>query len=206
MGVVVKSTASGAIGPATTLEVAAKGYPWRARVAADVNAHVKVGRFGTKEAGSVVFASVANAGDTVTISDGTNTTVFTFQAAGNGATGAAVDVAVGASATDSATNLRAAIAANLNVNVTAGGATTTVSVTNDNYTGGSITKSDADNDYAVTQFAGGVAGALATTNDYPLFTAQAVEDHREFLVGADEGVSVRGVTAGSAWVSEIQKA
>lgn len=116
---------------------------------------LKVTPNGVKEAGSVVFAAVADAGDTVTIFDGVATTVFTFAASGNGATGAAVNVAVGASATDSATNLRNAINANLNINVTAGGATTTVSVVNDNLVGGSITKSDADNDYTVTNFSGG---------------------------------------------------
>lgn len=126
----------------------------------------------TKETGSIVFSAVADVGDTVTIFDGRNTTVFTFAATGNGATGAAVNVATGASATDSGNNLRTAINNNTNINVTAGGATTTVSVTNDNYIRGSITKSDADNDYTVTQFTGGsdptiklIAGNVVRTSN-----------------------------------------
>lgn len=109
----------------------------------------------TKETGSIVFSAVADIGDTVTIFDGRNTTVFTFAATGNGLTGSAVNVATGSTATDSANNLRTAINNNAYINVTGGGSTTTVSVTNDNYIGGSITKSDADNDYAVTDFTGG---------------------------------------------------
>ena len=206
MGVLVKNTYKGTIGPSTTFEVAAKLEPWLARVAADVDSYVKAGKFGTKESGSIVFAAVADiTTDSVTIFDGINTTVFNFVTTGDGATGATVTVSIGASATDSATNLRAAINANLNINVTAGGATTTVSVVNDNYTGGSITKVDADNDYVVTNFSGGVAGAVATVNDYPLFVAQ-VDGAREFDVGAGDGLSVRGKTAGNVWVSEIQKA
>jgi hypothetical protein len=113
------------------------------------------------ESGSIVFSSVADNGDTVTIDDGVAAapTVFTFAASGDAAVGAAVDVATGASAEDSATNLRAAIAANTNINVTAGGATTTVSVTNAATPyGGAITKSDGDDDYAVTDFTGGDDG------------------------------------------------
>lgn len=108
----------------------------------------------TLETGQIVFSAVADAGDTVTIYDGQNTTVFTFAATGNGATGAAVDVAHGASATDSGNNLRTAINNNTNIDVTAAGATTTVSLTNNVPFAGSITKSDADNDYAVTNFSG----------------------------------------------------
>jgi hypothetical protein len=108
----------------------------------------------TMESGQIVFSAVADNGDTVTIYDGQNTTVFTFAATGNGATGAAVDVATGASATDSGNNLRTAINNNTNINVTAGGATTTVSIDNEVPFAGSITKSDADNDYAVTNFSG----------------------------------------------------
>jgi hypothetical protein len=50
--------------------------------------------------------------------------------------------------------LRNAINANTNINVTAGGATTTVSVDNEVPFAGSITKSDPDNDYTVTNFSG----------------------------------------------------
>jgi hypothetical protein len=110
---------------------------------------------GVAETGQIAFAAVADNGDTVTISDGVNTTVFTFAASGNGATGAAVNVATGATATDSAQNLEAAILANTNlVGVSASGAAATLTITH-NYTGGSITKSDADNDYTVTNFSGG---------------------------------------------------
>lgn len=108
----------------------------------------------TMEAGSIAFTNVADNGDTVTIYDGQNTTVFTFAATGNGATGAAVNVATGATATDSATNLRAAINANTNINCTGSGAGTTVNIDNEVPFAGSITKSDADNDYTVTNFSG----------------------------------------------------
>jgi hypothetical protein len=108
----------------------------------------------TLETGPIVFSQVADVNDTVTIYDGQNTTVFTFVASGNGAVGAAVDVTRGASATDSGNNLRTAINNNTNINVTAAGATTTVSLTNNVPFAGSITKSDADNDYVVTNFSG----------------------------------------------------
>lgn len=108
----------------------------------------------TMETGQIVFSAVADIGDTVTIYDGQKTTVFTFATSGDSGTGAAVQVARGASATDSGNNLRTAINANTNINVTAGGATTTVSLTNKVPFAGSITKSDADNDYAVTDFSG----------------------------------------------------
>ena len=110
----------------------------------------------TKEAGSIVFSSVADVDDTVTISDGVNTVVFTFKAAGDGATGAAVQVAHGASAAASATNLFNAINNNALLQVTAtNGTPGTVDVVNDLYVDGEITKSDGDNDYAVTDFSGG---------------------------------------------------
>lgn len=117
---------------------------------------------GVSETGSVVFSgAVADNGDTVTISDGVNSTVFTFAASGDAGTGAAVAVATGATPTNSATNLRAAINANLHlVGVTAGGATTTVSVTHAGV-GGAITKSDVDNDYIVTNFSGGILSSIA---------------------------------------------
>lgn len=111
------------------------------------------------ETGSVVFSSVADTNDTVTVNDGTASSVFTFAVAGDAGVGAAVNVAKGVTATDSATNLRAAINANTHIAVEAGGATTTVSLTNlRNWFGGAITKSDGDNDYAVTNFTGGSDG------------------------------------------------
>lgn len=102
------------------------------------------------EVGTVTFNAVADTGDTITINDGTNTPVtYTFGGGGGG------QVVPGASATDSAIALKSAIEAGAqdpylyverssNVlkiwNLVLAG-------------GGAITKSDADNDYTIVNFA-----------------------------------------------------
>lgn len=109
---------------------------------------------GVAEVGSIAFSSVANDADTVIINDGVHTAVtFTF---GDG-TGGTVDK--GSTATNSAQNLKTAIAAKVTAEllaVSATGAAATLTLTNNAAnTGGSITKSDVDNDYTITQFAAG---------------------------------------------------
>lgn len=101
--------------------------------------------------GTVVFSSTADAGDIVTVNDGINTAVaFTFGGGGG-------QVSPGASATNSATNLAAAInnarlAGTLNVLATS--STGTVTLTNLNLVGGSIveTADVVSNNMTVTTF------------------------------------------------------
>ena len=195
MGVTVHNTVKGSIDASTTFEAGPKTYPWRARVYADQDYHVRAGLAGVKETGSIAFAAVADlTGDTVTVNDGVAASVvFTF---GDG-TGGTVNR--GATATDSAQNLKTAIlAAALNVDVTGAGAT--ITIINNNYTGGSISKVDADNDYAVTDFSGGAAGPVATSSSYP----KASKTEVEMEVAAGDVVCVRGTAAsGTAWISEV---
>jgi hypothetical protein len=105
------------------------------------------------EAGTVVWALVAGTGDTFTISDGVKSKTFV----------AGTDFAVGASASDSATNSAAAInlaRVNGQLNVKATASTGTVTITNLNVTGGSITEDvDAGTNFTVTNFTGGDASA-----------------------------------------------
>lgn len=195
MGVTVRNTNKGSIDANTTFEVGPLSYLWRARVYADQDYHVRAGKAGVKETGSIAFAAVADlTGDSVTINDGVNAPVtFTF---GDG-TGGTVNR--GATATDSAQNLKTAIlAAALNVDVTGAGAT--ITIINNNYTGGSISKVDADNDYTVTQFSGGQAGPVATSSSHPAASKTGIE----MEVGAGEVVCVRGTGAnGTVWISEV---
>lgn len=116
------------------------------------------------ETGSVTWSSVADNGDTITVSDGTHTVVFTFAASGNGAVGAAVNVATGGTATTSAQNFKTALNANTTlVGMTAAGAATAITITHAGAanTGGSITKSDGDNDFTVVNFSGGIESSIA---------------------------------------------
>ncbi|MFM7009133.1 MAG: hypothetical protein ACKO0Z_07325 [Betaproteobacteria bacterium] len=101
--------------------------------------------------GKIVFSSVADAGDTVTVNDGATNVTFTFVASG----GAGTNVNVGASATDSATNLATAIAASFgsSIYVYRNGATVNLVHRLSSVAGTGITKSDADNDYTITNFA-----------------------------------------------------
>lgn len=120
---------------------------------------------GTKETGSVVF-TVANAddGDRLTVNDGETSVTFEFD--NNAAvTSGNIAVTIGANEDVTGANLEAAINASvLNVTALYTAGTNTLSITNDNYTGGSITKVDADNDYTVTNFSGGVAPTTVLTN------------------------------------------
>lgn len=100
--------------------------------------------------GTVAFASVADAGDIVTVGDGVNSVAYTFGGGGG-------QVAPGASATASATNLAAAInASRLSgaLDVIATSSTSTVTLTNLRLFGGSIVET-ADvgaNNVTVTNF------------------------------------------------------
>lgn len=103
------------------------------------------------ETGTITFSAVADNGDVVTINDGVHSAhVFTF---GDG-TGGTVDH--GATATDSAQNLKAAInALGAGVlNVTAAGGAAALTITNNTAIHGSITKTDVDNDYVIVNFTG----------------------------------------------------
>lgn len=108
--------------------------------------------------GTIAFSSVADVSDTVTVNDGATSVTFTFVASG----GSGTNVNVGASATDSATNLAAAIAGSSlasTVYVYRTGATLTLVHRLSSTAGSTITKSDADNDYTITDFASDTAGA-----------------------------------------------
>lgn len=114
-------------------------------VAKYVRVFMDVTSTGVKQAGSVVFADEPTANDTVTIDDGVDTVVFTFGAGGG-------QVAVGADQTAAGNNLRIAINASI-LNVTAAGTGANVTITNDNYVGGSIAGSFATgSDATVTDF------------------------------------------------------
>lgn len=134
---------------------------------------------GTLEVGSIEMTDVAEPDDAITIDDGVNPLVtFTFQVAGDDAVGTAVTVAHGATATDSATNLRAAIAANQVLNVVAGGATTTVTVTNRNLSTAAQTDSeiaetvDASANITVTDFAGSAVANPADEDTVTIFDGE----------------------------------
>lgn len=115
---------------------------------------------GTKESGSIAFATVAEVGDQFTIDDGITSLQFTFVASG----GSGLNVNIGASASDSAANLAAAVNASA-LNVVATPSTGTVTIVNDYYTGGSITEDvDTGTDITTTDFTGGVAPTSVLTN------------------------------------------
>ncbi len=101
--------------------------------------------------GKIAFTSVADVGDTVTVNDGATSTTYTFVASG----GSGTNVNTGATATDSATNLAAAIAATYGsaLYVYRNGTTVNLIHRLSSVAGTSITKSDADNDYTITNFA-----------------------------------------------------
>lgn len=108
------------------------------------------------ETGSIAAADVLST-LVVTISDGTNSAQLT----------AGTDYTVGVDAATDAAALAAAINAQRvkavgAVNVKAVAAAGTVTVTNLNVTGGSITEDTADGNATVTNFAGGVAGVRGT--------------------------------------------
>ena len=121
------------------------------------------------EEGLVTF-SVAAAADaeTVTIGDGTNTVIFEFETSG-GVTAGNVSVAPGASFTDSATNLTAAINAQRlagSLDVAASSAAGGVTCRNLNKVSGSLAETGT-NIVVTTPFAGGIAdttGYFEVTN------------------------------------------
>lgn len=116
---------------------------------------------GTKEAGAFEFATTAEVGDQVTVNDGANTVQFTFAAAAAGLT----TVAHGASATDSAANLAAAINAHPSLNVTATPSAGDCDIVNDNYVGGALTEqTDGGADITTVNFSGGAAPTLILKN------------------------------------------
>ena len=100
------------------------------------------------EVGAITFSAAADSGDTVTIDDGTTTpVVFTFGASGG-------QVNPGASASASATALKAAIEASTlasTIRVLIAGTALTI-INLETAGGGSLAKSDADNDFALTAF------------------------------------------------------
>lgn len=105
-------------------------------------------KFQALEIGTIVFNAVADTNDTITVDNGTDSpVVFTFGGGGG-------QVAPGATATDSASAFQlalqaSAIASSVFVERTG----TTVRITNLlPARGGSLAKSDADNDYTITDF------------------------------------------------------
>lgn len=101
------------------------------------------------EVGKVVFNTVADVGDTITIDDGGGGTTFTYVA--SGASG--LQVNVGATATDSCSNLESVVnAQSMNLDLYRDVADLYL-VNTDFAGGGAITKSDANNSYTITDFA-----------------------------------------------------
>lgn len=102
------------------------------------------------EGGQISFADVADAADTVVCNDGTHgATTFTWGAGGS-------NPATGATAANSATNLKAAIngigAGTLSMKAYLSTSTLLLIVNLLVAGGGSLTKTDADNDYVITNF------------------------------------------------------
>lgn len=122
-----------------------------------VGQKIKVDGFGV-ESGSVDLSATQPAdGETVVISDNTNTLVFEFDNNSNVAAGH-VAVTIGAASTDTAVNLAAAINAQRianNIRVAATVATTIVTVKNWNKHGGSLTSAAVN--AIVVAFSGGSA-------------------------------------------------
>lgn len=123
----------------------------------------------TPGTGSVVFTAQPDDTDTVTIDDGINTpVVFEFDS-GGGVTGGRTAVTIGAAFSDTATNLRTAINA-AQLNVVAGGAAGTVSLTNNYGAGGQISATSAAPDFTVTDWSGGVSASRASLGVAPTAT------------------------------------
>lgn len=120
---------------------------------------------GTKEAGSIAFATTAEVADQFTIDDGETSLTFTFVASG----GTGLNVDIGVSAAESAENLADAINGQTTLQVTADGTSTpgTCAIVNDNYDGGTITEdTDGGADITTTDFSGGTVPSLTLTNHY----------------------------------------
>jgi len=122
---------------------------------------------GTKETGTFTFITGAmTAGDSVSVNDGSVTVTYTFIA---GSTNSGTDVGVGASHTDSGTNLAAAINAQYAAGVSrcSASGTDTVTVTNDFYIDGALVEiADSSNYLTVADFSSGVAPILTFRNGF----------------------------------------
>lgn len=129
---------------------------------------------GVKETGSLVFTARANDSDTITVNDGVHSAVvFTF---GDGTSGT---VNKGSSAIDSATNLKAAIAAKVLANllsVSVGRFSNELLIANDLYTGGTL-----------SQGGSGVSGRITLVN----------------FAGGESPNTAPTYHAGSAWVTQV---
>lgn len=129
---------------------------------------------GVKESGSLVFLARANDSDTITINDGSHSAVvFTF---GDGTSGT---VNKGSSAIDSATNLKAAIAAKVLANllsVSVGRFSNELLIANDLYTGGTL-----------SQGGSGVSGRITLVN----------------FAGGESPNTAPDFHSGSAWVTKV---
>lgn len=118
---------------------------------------------GTKESGTVTFATTAEIGDTVTVDDGVSGPI-TFIFVASGATGL-LQVNIGVSATESATNLEAKIDAHTSLNVTSTSLAGVITIVNDNYTGGAITNPiDGGGDITFVNFSGGTDPTVLIKN------------------------------------------
>lgn len=114
------------------------------------------------QTGSILFNAQVDDADIIVINDGFLTLRFEFES-GGGVTAGNIAVTIGGSQDLSAQALRDAImASKLNVEARFDAGTDTISLLNWNGTGGSITKTDADNDMTVTNFSGGAAAAAHT--------------------------------------------
>ena len=122
------------------------------RIDPDNNALFRIGLPGT---GSVLFNAQPDDADTLTVNDGFQSYIFEFESGGGVAAGN-ISVTIGATMDDTGANLAAAImASQLNVSCFYDAGTNTATLRNHHGAGGSITKSDVDNDYTVTNFSGG---------------------------------------------------
>jgi hypothetical protein len=129
------------------------------------------------ESASVLFNTVADVGDSITISDGLVSVTFTFFASAS----SGLNVFTGASASDSATNLKAAITANGTLDVVQYISGSTLFITNNNQSGGgSFLKVDANNSYTINSFVTD-PNASITLNTFSFDTT-----------GANYGVTLRG--------------
>lgn len=129
------------------------------------------------ETGSATFAAVAVAASSVTVNDGVNSYTFV----------AGTDFAVGATATDSATALAAAInSARVNgvgsplvfLDVTATSAVGAVTVRNLNATGGALSKTETGTNITIVNFSGGNA------TEHGVFTITSLTDDSIFVTPA----------------------
>lgn len=141
--------------------------------------------------GTVTFAAVATANQTVIVNDGTNVVTFTYAASGNNAE----QVAVGATATDSAANLVNAInrarvfgVNGVRLNVTASNAAGVATIRNLNTAGGSITGTAG----TIVNFTGGNAAArgvftITNVTDSAITVAEPLP-----VIAAGNAITIKG--------------